>query len=270
MRQLTLLALLFASSTAGAIVIRDDVDDARYRIPASDVPMLADVPGEGHGVLIAPRWVVTAAHAVTWQPEVPEITLNGVARKVARVVVHPGYRKLPQALIDAALRSGDATPAMDFLAAIDDIALIELAEPVADVAPATIFHGDARGKVVRIVGKGATGTGSAGHDPRGPNRTELRHAFNTISSADGRWLGYVFDAPRDALPLEGISGNGDSGGPILVAIGDEWQLAGVASWKRVEGNPAAFRPGMYGQSSYGVRLAHYAAWIEATMAADHR
>ncbi|CAM4134311.1 Trypsin-like serine protease [Stenotrophomonas indicatrix] len=57
---LLLAALPFA---AGAIVIRDDVDDGRYRIERSDFPALADMPGEGHGVLIAPRWVLTAAHA---------------------------------------------------------------------------------------------------------------------------------------------------------------------------------------------------------------
>jgi hypothetical protein len=32
---------------AGAVVIRDDVDDARYQIDASVFPALADMPGEG-------------------------------------------------------------------------------------------------------------------------------------------------------------------------------------------------------------------------------
>ena len=52
-----LLALLITSTSAGAIVIRHDVDDAKYRIAASEFPALADMPGEGHGVLIAPRWM---------------------------------------------------------------------------------------------------------------------------------------------------------------------------------------------------------------------
>lgn len=55
--------LLAMSSAAGAVVTRADVDDAKYRVPASVFPALVDLPGEGHGVLIAPQWVVTAAHA---------------------------------------------------------------------------------------------------------------------------------------------------------------------------------------------------------------
>ena len=53
---------------------------------------------------------------------------------------------------------------------------------------------------------------------------------------------YVFNKPPIALPLEGVAGNGDSGGPVLVAVGDEWRVAGLTSWKRVDGNPAS-RPG---------------------------
>ena len=41
---LVLATLPFA---AGAVVIRDDVDDARYQIDASVFPALADMPGEG-------------------------------------------------------------------------------------------------------------------------------------------------------------------------------------------------------------------------------
>lgn len=77
MPRLILLTLLVASFSAHAVVIRDDVDDAKYRVPPSEFPALADMPGEGHGVLIAPQWVVTAAHAVTWQPAMKRITING-------------------------------------------------------------------------------------------------------------------------------------------------------------------------------------------------
>jgi hypothetical protein len=150
-----------------------------------------------------------------------------------------------------------------FLAASDDIALVKLVQPVTDVAPVAIYKdSDEPGQLVKIVGKGATGTGATGHDPGGPNRTELRRAFNTITSAYDRWLCYVFDEPPTAVPLEGILGNGDSGGPVLIQVDDQWRLAGLAAWKVVHGHVMTARPGRYGQISCNARLSHYADWIE--------
>ncbi|MCI4566697.1 trypsin-like serine protease [Lysobacter sp. CFH 32150] len=256
--------LLLTSFGANAVVIRDDVPDLQYRMAVSDFPALADVPGEGHGVLIAPQWVVTAAHAVSWQHSVDVVVVGGTPRAVSRVVIHPGYKKAPQTMIDAAMKSGDWADYFDFTASSDDIALIQLAEPVRDVAPARIYNGSALGKSVRIMGRGATGTGSKGHHLHGPNRTDLRHGYNEITVSGGRWVGYTFDKPPNALPLEATTGSGDSGGPILVAVDNEWHVAGIAAWKRAEVNGTEIYPGRYGETSYGVRLGHYADWIETT------
>ena len=46
MARLFLLALHSVSFSAGAIVIRDDVDDSKDRVPAYYFPALADMPGE--------------------------------------------------------------------------------------------------------------------------------------------------------------------------------------------------------------------------------
>ncbi|MBD9370681.1 trypsin-like serine protease [Xanthomonas sp. XNM01] len=261
-----LLLLLAASSSAGAVVIRDDVDDARYRIDASAFPALVDMPGEGHGVLIAPQWVVTAAHTVPPHAALAQVTVGGVSREVERVVFHPGYRRLPQTLIDQALQSGEAILLLVDLASSDDIALLRLKAPVTDVVPVPLYRGEEEaGRVVQLIGKGATGTGADGHDPRGPNRTTLRRAFNTITSAHERWFCHVFDAPPSALPLEGVTGNGDSGGPALIEVDGQWQLAGLSAWKVVQGDVRTARPGRYGQTSCNVRLRHYADWIETEM-----
>lgn len=265
MTRLIWLIMLAGTATADAVVIRDDVPDLRYRMAESEFPALADMPGEGHGVLIHPRWVVTAAHAVTWQSSVDVVVVGGTPRAVERVIVHPGYKKLPQALIDAMMKSDDSAEVIEFLAASDDIALLRLAEPVRDVAPVRIHRGPTVGKVIRIIGRGATGKGSDGHHPHGPNRTDLRHGFNRIDRSEGRWIGYTFDPPPAALPLEAGAGNGDSGGPLLIATGGGWALAGLMSWKGVEGSVAAFRPGRYGQVNYAVRLAHYDDWITQTI-----
>ena len=267
MQRFVFLLLLAVAGSASAVVIRDDVSDSRYRVAASEFAPLVDLPVEGHGVLIAPRWVVTAAHAVAWQHKVEVVVLNGVPRAVEQVIIHKGYKKLPQELIDSAMKSCDAVAIVKFFSASDDIALVKLAEPVTDVTPAKVFLASAAGKQVEIIGKGATGTGTAGHSPHGPNRTDLRRAFSTVSTSDGRWLSYVFRQAPDALPLEGSAGNGDSGGPLLVKVGNERQVAGLTSWKGSSDNRLISHPGKYGQINYGLRLAHYLDWINATMAA---
>jgi hypothetical protein len=270
MIHLLLLTLFLAFPfTAGAIVVRHDVDDSKYRVPASELPALADMPNEGHGVLIAPQWVITAAHTIPQHSRLEQIAINGTPRDVERVVIHPGYKTLPQELIDPAMASGEAMLIVVFLASSDDIALIKLAEPVTDVAPAALYEESVRaGEVVKIIGKGATGNGAVGYSRGGPNRTELRRAYNEITSAYDRWFCYRFDEPSSALPLEGAIGNGDSGSPALVQVKDQWLLSGVASWKVVEGNVLTAKYGRYGEVNCNVRLSHYGNWIKNVMAAQ--
>ncbi len=265
--RLLLVTVLAAASDASPIVIRDDVDDAKYRVPASEFPALVDMPGEGHGVLISRQWVVTAAHAITWQSEMRQVTINGRARDVERVVLHPGYQKPPQTQLDQALATWDFTLFKGLLYSSDDIALVKLAQPVTDVTPVAInTRTDEFGQVVKIIGKGATGNGAIGYDFASSHRTELRRAYNKITSAHGRWLCYVFDKPSDALPLEGGAGSGDSGGPVLVEAERAWVLAGLTSW--VDAQSTIRTPGRYGQVTCNVRLSHYRSWIDSVIAAQ--
>jgi hypothetical protein len=261
------ICLLAMSLPAYGIVIRHDVDDTKYRVPATEFPALADLPGEGHGVLIAPQWVVTAAHAVTWQTEVKQIVLNGKTRDVEKVIVHTGYKKLPKDLIDQAVKTGDATHIVDFLASQDDIALIKLASPVSDVIPAKLFSGnDELGKSVELLGKGATGNGLTGQDVNASHRGDLRRAYNKIIDVKDRWICYVFDKHPSGLKIEGISGDGDSGGPVLIKVEGKWQLAGLASWKKhAQDNDLILHAGFYGQKNYNVRISYYTGWIEDQM-----
>jgi hypothetical protein len=270
MNRLILIFLLAISFPVSGIVIRHDIDDTTYRATTIEFPALVDLPSEGHGVLIAPQWVVTAAHAVTWQSEIKQVVLNGKARGVEKVIVHSGYKKLPQALIDQAMKTGDATQIIDFLASQDDIALIKLADPASDVTPAKLFSGnDELGKTVKLIGKGATGTGLTGQDTHASHRTDLRHAYNKIVDVENQWICYIFDKPPSGLDLEGVSGDGDSGGPVLIKVKGKWQLAGLASWKRhLQDNALVLHPGFYGQKNYNVRVSHYTGWIDDQIRAD--
>jgi len=268
MKKLIYLATCSAlaiSPFAQAVVIRHDVPDLKYRIQEAQAPAIANLPHEGHGVLIAPRWILTAAHAAIWHP-VTQVMLNGKCRKVARLVVHEGYRKLPDTLTKA---GADVAPAIAFLAAIDDLALIELAEPVSDVQPVALYLGqDEAGKPMQLIGMGATGNGEHGQPPHASHRTALRRAFNVVSTADVRWLGYVFDSGPGAHPLEGMSGNGDSGGPVLVEENGQWKLAGLTSWTHATGKIGEWKPGTYGSRAFAVRVSRYLDWIGRVIGTD--
>lgn len=115
-------------------------------------------------------------------------------------------------------------------------------------------------------------SGSRSQDRRdplhGPNRTDLRQGFNKITVSEGRWTRYRFDEPPSALPLEASTGSGDSGGPLLVAVGDEWQVAGITAWKRGLVTGKELHPGKYAETSCGVRLAHYREWIRGAISTD--
>ena len=255
------IAILVASCVCKAVVIRHDIPDSKYRVAASEFPALVFLPGEGHGVLIAKQWVVTAAHAAVWRP-IHQVTINGVSRVVAKVVVHPDYKPVPKEM-----KSGDAEPLMKFLATSDDIALIKLERPVDDVTPFQIYRGtDEVGRIIEMVGRGATGNGLVGQYPQSPHAGELRRAYSRVIGADEKWLVLKFDAPPDALDLEGAPADGDSGAPIFIETDGGVRLAGLVSRKLVTGKLSEFRCCLYGQITYQVRISHFATWIDNTVA----
>jgi len=251
---------VLAQSRVGAIVIRHDVSDSEYRVNLAEFPEVAYLPDEGHGVLIATNWVLTAAHATTWRP-IHELTINGVTRPVEKVVVHPGYKKPPKEI-----QSGNAAPLLEFLAASDDVALIKLQQPVTDVTPVKIYRGsDESGQVVEIIGAGATGNGLVGQYPGSPHRGELRHAQGRVNSTSERWLELRFEAPPQALPREGMPADGDSGAPVLLNMQGRQELAGIVSHKFASGELSKFRCCVYGQIPYQVRVSRYADWIKGVI-----
>jgi secreted trypsin-like serine protease len=65
--------------------------------------------------------------------------------------------------------------------------------------------------------------------------------------------------------LEGASGSGDSGGPLLIEADGKVTVAGLMSWQFATGDISDYQPGRYGQVSYLVRISHYAKWIDSVM-----
>jgi hypothetical protein len=168
-------------------------------------------------------------------------------------------------VVQRVLAKRDATEILPMLAASADIALVELAEPVTDIAPMPLFRGrDEHGRLAKLVGKGGTGTGLEGQPLHSPHRTELRRAYNTFDYADERWLGYTFDGGDAGHALEGAGGNGDSGSPVLVEVDGQWQVAGLVAWKNAGGDPTTHRAGKYGAGFRNTRVSSYLEWIDAT------
>jgi hypothetical protein len=258
-----MVVLLLGCAEARAIIMRHDVPEEKYRVDASVFPALVDLPREGHGVLVAPLWVVTVAREVAGR-EIHEVTINGVARPVAKVVIHPGYKETPKNLF-----AGDAVPLMTFERDVDDIAMIELKEEVTDVQPVVMYRGDAESKeVAEILGKGATGNGLIGEYPGSPRRGSLHRAYTRIESTDGRWLKLQFHTQREAEPLEGMPGNGDEGGPVLIRVHGTPVLVALMCREYAVGNLANYQFFHYDSESYNTRISYYGPWIDSVMTAS--
>lgn len=262
-------ALYLMPGLALAIVIRADVADSKYLVPQSVFPALVDLPGEGHGALIAPRWIVTAAHA-TQGYSLSMVQINGKWRDVAHVYTYPGfkdeYTSFKKAAQNPTLK--DWPRLRSKLEAMHDIALIELTKPVNDVEPVSLYRGlDEQGKIAKIIGKGATGNGTVGQYPNSSHRGDLRRAYNRITRAHAQWIDYRFNCGSKALPLEGVLGNGDSGGPVLIKSRGTWMLAGLADWKHWPEGRAEFVAGVCGQVFSNSRISYYAKWIDHVIAA---
>ncbi|GAA0854082.1 hypothetical protein GCM10009114_08620 [Aliiglaciecola litoralis] len=221
--------------------MRHDVDPKKYAASWSDFPPLVQFYNDGaHGTLVAPTWVVTAAHTTFCTDPGTTILVGGEKAIVKRRFVHP-----------------DHTPGVSH-----DLALLELSAPVTHVAPASIyFDDDEQGKIITFIGAGGTGSGIEGQTIDNlENNGVLRLANNVVETADGPLLTFVFNRGNKALPLEGISGGGDSGGPAFIKNGNDYVVLGISSRGEF-----GIKVGKYGIREYYTRVSFFEEWISDIM-----
>ena len=114
-------SLLFIALSASAIVIRHDVDEKKFAATWNDFPALAQFYIDGaHGALIAPTWIVTAAHTTFCTAPGSTILVGGEKVIVKRRFIHP-----------------DHAPGVSH-----DIAMLELSSAVSHVSPAKLYEDD--------------------------------------------------------------------------------------------------------------------------------
>ncbi|WP_228768565.1 trypsin-like serine protease [Shewanella sp. TC10] len=229
--------LVFLTQSVSAIVVRHDVNSEKYLASPDDFEPLATFYIDGaHGVLIKPKWVLTAAHATFCVNSGSYIALRDSLHKVERIFVHKNYQP------------GNS----------HDIALVKLVNPVKDIEPVTVYEeSDELGKSTWFIGVGGTGNGLTGQTiDNFENAGVLRKAENKVIFANGPLLKFKFDRDNSALPLEGVSGGGDSGGPAFIKTSNTNHLLGISS--RVEGGGI----GKYGVTEVYSRVSFFKSWIE--------
>jgi len=242
----TALGSLLLTQSAAAIVIRDDVPDSAYRAAPTEYPQLARVMGTSEGNLVAPQWVLTAAHVVEgvdpfshWR-----VDIGGRTIEVEKIVLHP--KRTPGEV------NSDT-----------DLALLKLVEPVAGISPIPLYRWDDEGlKTFTTYGRGGTRTGKPGGEMTRDD--VLRKAANRFDAAFEHSLVSTFSPPGEALDLEGAGGPRDSGGPALIEREGVRYLAGIGSF----GSPPGEEAGVYGTVEGYARISGNREWIESTIAAD--
>jgi trypsin len=225
--------------------MRPDRDEAEYLELASRYTSSVAL-GErgGEGVLIAPRWVLTAARVARGlqaAKPAPAIAIGGRPHEIESFHIHPDWKD-----------GGHS-----------DIALILLREPVAGIEPAAIYRArDEGGQGAIVVGHGFAGRiGERAPAARGDLRA--RAGINTVDRVSPLGISLRIKPPDDASDLQGASVPGDEGGAAYIERDGIPRVAGIAfAIADTSGDGVA---GNAGDWDLYTRVSSFAEWIDATM-----
>jgi secreted trypsin-like serine protease len=286
------LALVSAALASGAALAQDDTEmivggnpapEGKYPYQVRLYSSAEDDRGFCGGSIIAPQWILTAAHCAVVDNDVAEnleaadkifVGYGSIDRTTTtkieseQIIVHPGY-------LARALASGT------------DVALIKLKESIPDAQPVELANADTETKfMTRGVKVTVTGWGAI-WDPEDKEVVELlakispqediseklnfpkklyEADINVMDREECRSI-YgpqqldIADSEICALKPRSVSNScyGDSGGPLVVQAKDpkRYVQVGVVSW--------GDRCGRAGNPNVFARVASFSDWINETM-----
>jgi len=236
--------------------------DSYYPAVLAVATLDGDVIHRGSGVLLAGgRYILTAAHLVAGDSAAADVSLSNLDQlglpAVSNIFVHPGW--------DPATYN-------------NDIAILELAQPVTAIEGLDLYRGGALlGQEFVRVGYGdgpdvAQHIGTNIYDAPGevlngpygrdvPDGSQLLYDFDNGADAQNmldHFVGYSSDAQMTVA--ETLARAGDSGGPALI----NGQVAGIASY--VVADPGydgdSVVASSAGEAGADTHVASYLGWID--------
>lgn len=214
------------------------------RIIGGTVAKTTDYPSVGllsaggtcTGTLVAPKWVLTAAHCVSGKSATSvKFTVGGKTYTSDAIRIHPAFNP-------AAFSLGN------------DIALVHLVAAVPGITPATLAATAPKVKqVVIIVGFGLTGTGATGQTTGAGTKRYGQQVIDFVLAGQILWM---FDKGETSSIAQG-----DSGGPAFAK--GTTSIVGVASGMSVG---TGGKLGIWGTYAFETRVDVHRAWLVNTMA----
>jgi hypothetical protein len=249
---------LHPTSTWG-VTIRDDVPDSSYLTLAASPdynPVGTFVNSWGYtgsATLIAPDWVLTAAHMLVAASS-GTFTIDGSSYASTQLIRNPGYNT--------------SNPIGGY-----DFGLVHLSSSVSGIPPAALYTGSSEfGQIGTFVGFGFTGTGLTGWQTLDHQKRAMQNVIDGDFGNPSLVLGSDFDNPHSTadnvfgdatpLPLEGCVAPGDSGGGVFITIDSQTYLAGVISFVAATSGSAN---ASYGDLSGFGRVSAFVPWITSTI-----